>query len=280
MICIGVLMHSQRIVGAHLRMNESVVDLAYQAQCYNLAVIQFFLFHQKTKKTIKPSQEEIEQFKLLMTKRIYVIHGSYFINIAARKSYGAQKILRNELSLAQDIGCTKYILHPGASTGWDCKADGIKALSDILSECMQQFPDIDIILENTAHGKKNIGSDLYDFVLIKDLLKGQRAIKFCIDTAHAFVYGYSLQKFDHVPYLVNVIEDTIGFDHIAFLHLNDTQEKFASRFDKHDVPGKGNIGKKALKMFSHHQQLKGVPIIFELPEENLVQLPELVLFFS
>lgn len=273
-------MHSQRIVGAHLRMNESVVDLAYQAQRYNLAVIQFFLFHQKTKKTIKPSPEQIEQFKLLMAKRTYVIHGSYFINIAARKSYGAQKILHNELSLAQSMGCTQYILHPGAATGWTCKADGIKALSDILSECMQRFPSIDIILENTAHGKTNIGSDLYDFVLIKDLLGGQRPIKFCIDTAHAFVYGYSLQKLDQVPYLVNVIEDTIGFDHISFLHLNDTQEKFASRHDKHDVPGNGNIGKEVLKIFSHLQQLKSVPIIFELPEKDLVQLPELILFFS
>jgi len=57
----------------------------------------------------------------------------------------------------------------------------------------------------------------------------------------------------------------MGLEKIKLIHLHDSAEKKGSKLDKHEIPGKGHIGKKILKSIINHKNLKKIPVILELP---------------
>lgn len=61
------------------------------------------------------------------------------------------------------------------------------------------------------------------------------------------------------------VADTIGFDRIALLHLNNTHGEAGSCLDRHALLDKGSIELEALQAFVLHPKMMHIPIIMELP---------------
>ena len=64
----------------------------------------------------------------------------------------------------------------------------------------------------------------------------------CLDTAHLFAAGYSIQTRDGYETLVSDVEKQLGTRRVLGLHLNDSKVPFASRVDRHHHLGEGHIG--------------------------------------
>ena len=115
-----------------------------------------------------------------------------------------------------------------------------------------------IVLENSAHSKKALGGDIADLYYIRSRLDQPERVSFCLDTAHAYVYGYSIHQ--DLDLWLNQV-DTLLSGAISLLHLNDTTEPLGSHNDRHAFIGQGLLGAELLKRCALHPVLSAVPII-------------------
>lgn len=253
-------------VGLHLRLNESIVSMAQQAIRMELPFFQCFFLLLATNKLIQPSEQEVREFLALRRDHFgsLYLHGSYWINLASLKNTG-YTILRRELALAKRLEFTHMILHPGSAKGAREKSEGIDALARMLNRLLFYERDINIILENTAHGNLSVGSDLQDFQQLLHKLDQPDRISFCIDTSHAHAFGYDIVDAAHQTAFVDLLDEFVGLERIVLIHLNDTTEKCGSRIDRHGIPGQGQLGDAALKNFIMQPRIAHIPVLMELP---------------
>ena len=242
---------------------------------------QFFFIPQSTNKYLKPTKEDIKTFKKLKKKgatshkctKIFA-HSSYWINGATGKrvsSKVSQNVLKKEIGIATKLGIKYLVLHAGSAKGFaddpydpKNKIAGIKAFGKLINAVLKSETSVTLLIENTAHGNKSICSDLQDFILLKSTIEKTvlRNVKFCLDTSHAFAYGYNLKETD---LFVELVDKTIGIKNIKLIHLNDSKKPCGSKIDQHEIPGKGFIGKKVLQKFINHPKITGIPLLIEPP---------------
>ena len=262
-----------RKIGLHLRFAGSLTQLIEKALRLELPFFQCFFVDKTTGYLMQPAPQDLEDFLRLRREHFQdlYVHGSYWVNLAG-VYYTGHRALYRELALAKKLEFNNMVLHPGSAKGGENKGEGIDALAHSLNILLKKeaMDGIRVVLENTAHGNLSIGGDLHDFKLLLERVHNPEKIAFCIDTAHAYSYGYDIVDAAGRAAFIDCIEQTIGIEKVQLIHLNDTAEKLGSKLDRHESPGKGNIGLDALKSFMCEPRLKYIPVLMELPvmEEN------------
>lgn len=256
-------------VGLHIRFADDIVGLLKKALVLEIPFFQFFLIQQYTGKYIEVSENAQREFLALRHehfKQLY-IHGSYWLNggLGSRESYTA---LKKELCISKQLDATHFILHPGCAHKQAPKQEGFDNLVRFINYAMRIAPDITIVLENSAHGKRVIGGALEDFGQILSKINRPENLKFCLDTAHAHAFGYALSTEQEQEAFIQELAFYWGIDRLALMHLNDTSEELGSGIDRHDIIGNGKIGLDALMALGNHRLLKNLPIIMEPPLLN------------
>ena len=260
-------------VGIHLRIQNSYTQVIDQARSLGVPIFQFFAMPQDSNKYLKIKEDDKKQF-LAQRNNLSMIylHSSYWINPATGNDVSrrvSRSFLRKEIAICKELKLNHIVLHAGTSKDHKRspgdphgKKAGIKTLARMLNTVLKDEDEVTILLENTAHANRTIGSDLNDFKLLRTLLKEPDKVGFCVDTAHAFAYGYDLSKTDD---FVELLDQTMGLDNIKLIHFNDSAKKQGSRIDEHALPGQGLIGTQTLKDFINHPKLKHLPLILEAP---------------
>ncbi len=266
-------MSSKHTIGLHLRVKDTLANVVAEANEFGLSTFQFFLIRQKATTHITLNAKDKEAF--LAARPNFgplFVHSSYWINPATcnKETFAFSKmLLKKELRMAATLELDYLVLHAGSARGYlsspsdpQSKKAGIATLAKMLNSLLKQERQVKILLENSAHGKKTIGNDLEDFVLLKNELDFPERIGFCFDTAHAFSYGYNLEPVDE---LVNIIDRTMGLENLKVIHFNDTLDTHGSMQDRHAFPGQGTIGKEVLQKVLSHPKLAPIPKIIEGP---------------
>lgn len=267
-------MQKNKDLGLHLRLNSTISNLIEDVKRHNIRTFQFFLAASPKDRYVLFSKKEERSFRMFLEERKATpfIHSSYWINPSSGRKVSfenSQKLLLQEISLAKRLGVRYIVLHPGSATWFKkkeddpiCRARGIERIASMLNTILAQESDISILLENTAHGNRSIGSDFHDFPRIKALLNHPEKVSYCLDLAHAFVYGYQLNNIND---FFALLENTMGVENIRLIHFNDAIEEYGSKKDKHATPGFGNIGQEVLSQYLNHPMLENIPKIMELP---------------
>lgn len=271
--------HKKILLGAHLRLRESFTQILTDADDLAFPVFQFFLATNIKKKTtyIQPTLEEKTLLRHIATKHkaLVVAHTSYWINAASWRDEAyliSKNIMKKEINLAIDLEIPYLVLHPGTANGLDpsfapeqVRQLGIERLASFLNEVLTGQP-ITILLENTAHGRNAIGSDLKDFHRVKALLNRPEQVHFCLDTAHAFAYGYDVTNFAN--FIVTLKED-VGLSNIHLIHLNDVEGACGNKQDRHTLPGEGQLGLDLIQKIALFDDFFHIPKIMELPSSSV-----------
>ncbi len=254
-----------RDIALHIRLDDTIVGVAQKAARLDLSIFQCFLLHQETNRFIHPSYYQVNDFKKMRSqfKQLFV-HASYWTNFASIHDISLY-IFKRELRLAKQLGFTHIIIHPGSAKGAADKTAGIDAFVRRLNSILKYEQDITIVVENTAHGNLSIGGDLEDFRSILEKIDHPEKISFCLDTAHAHVFGYDLDDLRQQQEFFNIVAQTIGFERIALIHLNNTDQPIGSCMDRHLLLDQGILPIEALRSFVLHPSIVHVPIIMELP---------------
>lgn len=253
-------------IGIHIRLTSTINDVIEKAIRLNLPLFQTFAVTDQGH-VIKLSSHEIDSYLTLRRKyfKNLYLHSSYWVNLS-RDNLRSYKTFIKELNLAEKLEFTHFILHPGAAETKNKKETGILTLAKNLNTALANNPPLTILLENTAHGGRSIGSNLEDFKILLNEIKYPEKVQFCIDTSHAYAYGYNLANQDGLNQFIETLKATITLEKIDLIHLNDTTEKLGAKIDKHHEPGHGHIGKLSLNRLIQYPHLKHTPIIMELPK--------------
>ena len=254
-----------RLIGLHVRLVTTLSSLLDKAHAAGSPLIQCFFIPQGSNTHAVFSDEEIA---LCLQKRdnfkqLYV-HASYWVNLAGRYNNGWRPF-HHELDLAKRLAFTHMVIHPGSATGCENKQEGIEYLARALNKALTTEETITIVLENTAHANKTVGGDIQDFAKLLQLLDKPEKIAFCIDSAHAFSYGYDVATPGGVNAFLEEVDAEVGDERVVALHLNDSAEPLGSRIDKHEIPGEGRIGKESLQLFMNHPKFLHTSVILEMP---------------
>jgi len=255
-----------RKIGLHLQVESTLVNLISKALKLKVDFFQYFLTLRTAGRVIPLDSNDIKEFVTL--RRNYFndlyLHISYWVNLSAIE-YNPHHLLKKELELAKRLELTHVIFHPGSAKGVLSRSEGIDALARMLNKLIKEHKDLKFVVENVAQDFPSIGGDLNDFKMLLQKLDEPENLFFCIDTAHAHSFGYNIVDNDEQDSFVNLIEETIGFDKLVLIHLNDSAEDMGSRVDKHDCFENGKIGEAALKRFIFHSKLIHTPILMEFP---------------
>lgn len=273
-------MNQARHIGLHLRAQDNLCHLVDKAARLKLPIFQCFLTAPVTGHLLSPSRHEVAYINKLRQhfEHMYV-HISYHSNLADPLSIDRFK---KEIMLAKKLGFSHAIVHPGSAKWCASKEQGITELVRCLNKICKEEEDITIVLENAAHGNFTLGGDITDFASIIEQCSFPERIKFCIDTAHAYVYGYDLVDPSKSDEFITLLDETVTIERIELIHLNDTMEDLGSRIDKHHIVGQGRLGVDVLTRFIKHPRIAHIPVIMELPvipeEEEIEHYNQVILW--
>ena len=263
----------KRKLGLHLRFETTLVDLINQALSLGVDFFQCFLTLKTAGRVLPLDANDMKAFVDLRRqffKDLY-LHISYWVNLSSIE-YNPHKLFKKELELAKRLEFTHIIFHPGSAKKAAKRIEGIDALARMLNEVIKREPEFKFVIENVAQGPPSIGGNLGDFKLLLEKIDNPEKLYFCIDTGHAYAYGYDLADISYQDTFLDLIEKNIGLHRVILFHINDTLEKLGSKIDKHAKIGEGNIGQEALKTFVLNPRIIQAPLLSEPPimsEEEL-----------
>ena len=199
------------------------------------------------------------------------VHTNYLINLASSRPDLYEKSIEQfviDLERTEALGAEYLVTHLGSASGKD-EAWMIDRVSGAINMAMKLHPpSAEILLENTAGEKGDIGYSLEQVQEVMSRLHDASRIGICYDTCHGFAAGYDIRKKTHVDALAKKIDTTVGLAQLKGMHLNDCLRDFGSHVDRHWHIGEGKIGIDGFKILLNHPAFKNVPKIMETPKET------------
>ena len=263
-------------IGCHVSISGSIdkaVDNAVEREC---SAFQIFTRNPRGWHAKDLSDGDIINFKVkLKASKIdrfaTCAHMPYLPNLSTPKEDGFEKsvnTLISEVDRCRRLGIPYLVTHLGSHLGTGEEA-GIKQLVKGLTKAGQTKNDVMILLENTAGQKNSVGADFEQLAEIFNQLKPAKKFGVCLDTCHAFVSGYDLRTEKSVKDTFAKFDDTVGFENLKILHLNDAKGEIGCNLDRHYHIGLGNIGEKGLSEVIKTANKKKIPIILETPIDDV-----------
>ena len=255
-----------RSIGIHIRLHNGLLDILPVIEQLQINVAQSFLMTESNK-YISLSDKVIDEFVRAKQKQpfLYYVHAAYWSGLTDSSSKMFVSLAK-ETEIAQRLQSDGIVIHSGTTrSSSSLKRDHLLRVVDSINQLNHAYPNIRLLLENTPHAGKSFGGNLEDFSMIMERVEKKALVGFCVDTAHAFVYGYDIFHEKGRTEFIKLVKEALGSEHITLLHLNDSQDRCGSYIDKHEVPGDGLIGHQALAAVMNDSLFKNVPIILELP---------------
>jgi deoxyribonuclease-4 len=195
-------------------------------------------------------------------------HDSYLINLASPDPVLRARSLESfagELARCEALGLHALVSHPG--NFMDDRDAGLARNADAITEALERVPGrTRLLMETTAGSGSAIGATFEELAaLIEGVAPGVRdRVGVCVDTAHIFAAGYDLvNDYDGVWAR---FADTIGFERLGLMHLNDSKAPFDSRKDRDELIAEGAIGEAPFRRIMTDARLAAVPKVIETPK--------------
>ena len=277
------------LLGAH----QSIAGGLHRAFDRILAVggesLQIFTANQRQWRVKPPTAEDIRLFaeKWQACGQMPVAsHGSYLINLAAADPVAAAKSIAafaDELGRCLQLGLGFVVLHPGSHLGAGVEA-GLEAVARNLDQALEQAgvpaTGLKVLLETTAGMGTALGSRFAELGWLLGRSRYAHNLGVCIDTCHIFAAGYDLRDPAAYERTMDELEREVGLARVHLVHLNDSKKGLASRVDRHEHIGRGEIGEEGFRLLLNDPRFALHPMTLETPKgddlaedrENLARL--------
>jgi deoxyribonuclease-4 len=153
-------------------------------------------------------------------------------------------------------------LDSGKEGGFERTAEAIsRALSSVENEVI-------LLLETTSDSKNSVGGSFEDLAEIMRRVEREDRVGACFDTCHAFVAGYELRTAEGVAETMEGFNEAVGLSRLKVVHLNDSKGPLASKLDRHEHIGLGEIGEEGFRRILRHPAIRALPLILETPVDE------------
>ncbi len=263
---------------------DEAVDRAVEIGCNTF---QIFTRNPRswTAEKLKPNEVEafIEKVEKYDMQPVFA-HMPYLVNLASpRKNiyFLSVKTLKTELERCKVLRIPYLVTHLGSHLG-SGKNEGFKRIIQAIDDTYSSLDEgVMLLLENTAGTRNSMGGSFEDIKYILDNLSSPDLVGVCFDTAHGYAAGYDLRTQAAVQETIRRFDDTIGFEKLRLVHLNDSRGGLGSHIDRHEHIGLGMIGEDGFRAILR-SRLSRLPMIMETPiddrrsdVENLLKVLEL-----
>ena len=260
-------------LGAHVSTEGGLATAPGRARAIRSACLQLFTKQPNRWAEPEVDQASAEAFGAAREAhgiRVAGAHDSYLINLSSPDRALWDRSLASfeaELRRCTALGLDFLVTHPGNATdgrleaGIRHNAEGIAMALDAVGEGPTR-----LLLELTAGSGTSVGGSFENLAaILEEIPAGLRhRVGICVDTCHAFAAGYDLAgDYDGVW---KAFADTLGWNRLALLHLNDSRHPLGSHKDRHDDIGKGTLGPEPFRRLMLDTRLNEVPKILETPK--------------
>ncbi|MCK5670287.1 deoxyribonuclease IV [Candidatus Bathyarchaeota archaeon] len=259
-------------LGCHVSIAGSVDKAVDRAREIGCNTFQVFTRSPRMWKYREFREEEIHEFK--RKRRDAGIgpvfsHMPYLPNLSSSNPEPYKKsieTLRLELTRCNQLGIAFLVTHLGSHLGKGLDT-GIKQIVNAIDTAVSGLDEYPmLLLENTSGKTNEVGSTFEELGRIIDSVSTDH-IGVCLDTCHAFARGYDISTHAGIDSTLRVIDETIGFDRIRLVHLNDSKGELGSRMDRHNHIGVGYIGEDGFRRFLGSKFVSR-PLILETPVDD------------
>ena len=281
------------ILGAHMSVAGGYWKAVEAASKVNCDCVQVFTKNNNRWKGSVLTDEDCDKFQSSLNQRDIqhtLSHASYLINLASNKDELLEKsidALVDELQRADRLGIPYVVFHPGSHTT-STPEEGLATIANSLAIVLQRTSDLTTfpLLENTAGQGSNLGFEFGQLSYIIEQVNQPERLGVCIDTCHTFAAGYSLANEQDYETTIQQMESTFGINKIKAIHLNDSKRPFASKKDRHEHIGQGEMGDEPFRLLLNDPRFSHIPMYLEtekgeidgqdMDEMNLEKLRSLV----
>jgi len=264
-------MTSPHLLGAHVSTAGGTVAAPPRAKAIGATAMQIFTKQANRWAERDCEGDECAAFASALGAtdvRVANAHDSYLINLASPDpALRARSIasFASELRRCTALGLGFLVSHPG--NYMDERTSGLARNAEGIAAGLEAAPEGTILLLETTAGQGTVlGSTFEEMAELIERVPAplRERIGVCVDTAHVFAAGYDLANdYDAVW---TRFGDTIGFERLRMMHLNDSKAPFASRKDRHELIGEGAIGAGAFRRIMTDERFAEVPKVIETPK--------------
>jgi deoxyribonuclease-4 len=267
-------------VGFHVSIAGGISNSVDNATKIGCTAFQIFSRNPRgwTAKALDP--EDVESFKNKLaasgiSQDSVIVHMPYLPNLSGSGERYEKSVqtLAGEIARCSTLGTSNLVIHLGSHMGQGINA-GISQLTKAITTAREKARKAElnhpvrVLLENSAGQKNSVGSTFGDLRLILDTLGDSDHYGICLDTCHLFASGHDLRTKRSVDETLTDFDSSVGLDHLALIHINDSKGDLNSGLDRHDHIGLGSIGKAGLAAFLNHNAIRKLPKIMETPIDS------------
>jgi deoxyribonuclease-4 len=274
-------------LGVHVSIAGSIDKAVDRAVALGCNTFQIFTRNPRQWKARILTSEEIQDFKEKVKRhdiQPVFSHMPYLPNLASPKEpvyTRSVETLKGELQRCVRLGIPFLVTHLGSHLGVG-KNSGYHRIINAIDRTFQEVDeDVILLLENAAGTRNGMGSFFEDMQHIIEGLSVPERVGICFDTCHAYVAGYDLRTHENIRQVLRRVDETIGFERLRLVHLNDSISDLGSGRDRHEHIGMGTIGETGFKHVLR-SRFGRLPLILETPfderrsdDDNLRKVREL-----
>ncbi len=264
-------------IGAHVSVAGGVARAPGNAAGIGANAFAFFTKNQRQWVGKPLTDEDITAFqdncKTHDIKPEYILpHDSYLINLGhpePEKLERSRSAFIDEMQRCEQLGLKRLNFHPGSHLGKITEGECLSRIAESINEALASTAGVTAVIENTAGQGTNLGFRFEHLAAIIGQVRDRSRVGVCIDTCHAFSAGYDLRTAEGCDAVFEEFDQTVGFNRLRGVHLNDSGKELGSRVDRHRSLGQGLLGIEVFKYIMRDERFDDVPMILETIDASI-----------
>lgn len=272
-----IIKFNMKYIGAHVSAEGGVQNAPVNANAIGAKAFALFTKNQRQWFSNPLSKESIAGFRDNCEKYGYLPfqvlpHDSYLINLGHPEPEPLGKSRASfidEMRRCELLGLDRLNFHPGSHLNKISPEKCLLIIAESVNIALDKTKGVTAVIENTAGQGTNMGHTFEQIRFIIDNVEDKSRVGVCIDTCHAYTFGYDVKTAVGFNETFRKFDEIIGFKYLKGMHLNDTKKDFGTRVDRHESIGTGFLGDEAFEILVNDNRFDEMPLILETPDESL-----------
>jgi deoxyribonuclease IV len=265
-----------KYVGAHVSISGGVENAPQNAEDIGAKAFALFTRNQRQWLSKPLTSENIVKFKeacqtVGFDSRHILPHDSYLINLGSPEEEGLNKsraAFLDEMQRCEQLGLKYLNFHPGSHLDKIDPEECLERIAESINLALDQTIGVTAVIENTAGQGTNMGNRFEHLARIIDNVQDKSRVGVCLDTCHTYAAGYDIKTDKAFERTLEDFNKIVGMKYLKAIHLNDTKKPHASRVDRHESIGKGQLGIEPFRFIMNDPCFDDMPLILETPDES------------